>query len=227
MTESGKNIPLLSIMFVVSVVLWNTFLLYPVKLFVVALHELSHGMAAILVGGKIDHIQVNYRIGGYCSYFLPATAGFFSKSFVAAAGYLGSMILGGLIFILASRTRWDRTITLIIGFIMVILSIFVIKSGELFGILFCFSFTGLLFASYKWLSHGFHDIFLKFLGLTSCLYVIIDIKEDLINRSGVGSDADAIAEMIGFPSLSVPIGILWIIFALGVLFFTFKISYKK
>jgi hypothetical protein len=226
-SEKGKDILVAGLMFLAALFLWNTFLLYPVKLFVVALHELSHGLMAVLVGGKIDKIRIDYRIGGYCSYFFPASTGFVGKSLVAAAGYLGSMIWGALIFILASRTRRDRLITLITGFVMLILSLFVIKTGELFGILFCFAFAVFLFASYKWLPAGFHDYFLKFLGLTSCLYVLIDIKEDLIDRSGIGSDADAIAEMLKAPFLSIPIGITWIILALLVLFFTIKISYKQ
>lgn len=222
--KKGKDILVVFLMFAASVFLWNTFLLYPIKLFVVALHELSHGLAAILVGGKINHIQVDYRIGGYCTYFIPADAGFFSKSLVAAAGYLGSMMWGALVFILASRTQWDRRVTLFIACVMLVLSFFVIKSGEWFGILFCFSFAALLFAAYKWLPSGFHDIFLKFLGLTSCLYVIIDIKEDLIDRSGIGSDADAIAGMIGISWLSIPIGVTWIILALAIFFFAVKRS---
>jgi len=225
--ETGKDILVIGLMFVAAVFLWNTFLLYPVKLFVVALHELSHGLMAVLMGGKIDKIQIDYRIGGYCSYFLPASTGFIGKSLVAAAGYLGSITWGALIFILAARTRKDRLITLITGFVMLILSFFVIKTGEMFGILFCFGFAVFLFASYKWLPSGFHDYFLKFLGLTSCLYVLIDIKEDLIDRSGIGSDADAIAEMLKAPFLSIPIGITWIILALLVLFFTIKMSYKQ
>ena len=40
----------IGLMFAAAVLLWNTFLLYPVKLFVVALHELSHGLMAVLVG---------------------------------------------------------------------------------------------------------------------------------------------------------------------------------
>lgn len=222
-----KDILTVSLMFVLAVVFWNTFLLYPIKLFVVALHELSHGLAAVLVGGRIDHIQIDYRIGGHCAYFMPGNAGFFRNSFVAASGYLGSMLWGAVIFILAARTDWDRKVTLGIGVIMLGLSFFVIKSGEWFGIVFCFAFAALLFGSYKFLPHKFHDIFLKFLGLTSCLYVIIDIKEDLIDRTGIGSDADAIAGMMGAPALSVPIGVIWSILALAVLIFAFKFSYKK
>jgi len=223
--NSNKIFPIF-LMFVAAVLFWNTFLLYPVKLFVVALHELSHGIMAVLVGGKIDRIEINYNIGGYCSYFLPLGTGFIKKSLVASAGYLGSMIWGSLIFILASRSKKDRWLTLVIALLMLVLSIFVIRNGELFGILFCFGFAAFLFAAYRWFPQGFHDLFLKFLGLTSCLYVIIDIKSDLIDRSGIGSDADAIANMMGAPALSIPIGIAWIILALVVLVFTFRLAFK-
>jgi len=223
----AQHLVVVAVMFVSAVLLWNTFVMYPVKLFVVALHELSHGMAAVLVGGKIDHIQIDYRIGGLCSYYIPANAGFLSKMFVTSAGYLGSMIWGALIFFLAVRLRRDRNITLVIAIAMGFLSFLVIKSGEWFGILFCFAFTLFLLIAYKWFSPVFHDIFLRFLGLTSCMYVIIDIKEDLIDRSGIGSDADRIAEMLGSGKLSLVIGIFWVILALVILGFTFKAAFKR
>ena len=139
----------------------------------------------------------------------------------------GCSLNGGWLETSAARSRLDRMITLLIGIVMLALSFFVIKTGELFGILFCFAFALLLLAAVKWLSDAFHDIFLKFLGLTSCLYVVIDIKEDLIDRSGIGSDADAIAGMMGIPQLSVAIGVAWIVLALIILGFTLKASYKS
>jgi hypothetical protein len=57
--------------------------------------------------------------------------------------------------------------------------------------------------------------------------VVIDIKEDLIDRSGIGSDADKIAGMLGKPSLSIVIGIAWIILAVVILVLTLKVSFKK
>lgn len=224
--ETARDLWILGGMFIAAIFLWNTFVLYPVKLFVVALHELSHGLAAILVGGKIDRIQIDYRIGGYCAYFLPGDAGFISRFITASAGYLGSMIWGSLFFLLAVRTRWDRFLTGAIAFIILILSFFVIKTGEVFGILFCFTFAGLLLAAVKWLPDRFHDLFIKFLGLISCLYVIIDIKEDLIDRSGIGSDADVIAGLLGVPRLSVPIGFAWIITAIFILILSLRYAYK-
>jgi len=214
-------------MFLLAIFFWNSIFIYPIKLFVVSLHELSHGIMAVLVGGKIDHIQIDRRICGYCVFTLPANSGFFKQSAVAAAGYLGSMIWGALIFIAAAKSRSGKSITFLIGLIMLVISFFVIRTGESFGIIFCFSFTIILFAASRWLPRMFHTIFLKFLGLTSCLYVIIDIKEDLIDRSGIGSDADKIARLMGMPSLSPVIGIAWIILAIIILWFTLKITYYR
>lgn len=218
---------ILAAVFIISVLLWNTVWLYPVKLFVVGLHELSHGLAAVLLGGKIDHIQIDSQIGGYCVYALPIGAGFFQQSFVAGSGYLGSMLWGALIFIVASRTRFDRGITFFVALVMLVISFYVIKTGQLFGIVFCFAFTLFLFAAFRWFPPLFHKIFLKSLGLISCLYAIIDIKEDIIDRTGIGSDADRIAQLLGVPRFSMAIGISWIIIAILILSYTFKVSFKK
>ena len=67
---------------------------------------------------------------------------------------------------------------------------------------------------------------MKFLGMTSCMYVIIDIREDLIQRTNVGSDADAIAQLLGSQAFSVPIGIFWILLALAAFVFFLWVSSK-
>ena len=56
--EQKKQIELGIIIFVLllAFLLWNTFLIYPIKLFVVLTHEISHGIAAIVSGGKLDLI---------------------------------------------------------------------------------------------------------------------------------------------------------------------------
>ena len=44
--------------------LWNTVFVYPLKIFVVFMHEVSHGLAAIATGGRIVEIQINPQQGG-------------------------------------------------------------------------------------------------------------------------------------------------------------------
>jgi hypothetical protein len=58
------------------------------------------------------------------------------------------------------------------------------------------------------------DQFLKFLGLTSCFYVLLDIKSDLIDRSISCSDASKLAEMlVGTTSLGWVVGGVWLLIA--------------
>ena len=102
--------------------------------------------------------------------------------------------------------------------------IYRLKTGELFGILFTFGFAAVMILSFYFLKNVFHDYMLKFIGLSSCLYAVVDIKSDLIDRSGIGSDADAIAKLTGIPSVAV--GIFWIVLALVMLFIFLKWSIK-
>ena len=211
-TNSVKRIDwqtfgILAAMFLIAVVFLDTIFIYPIKLFVVVLHEFSHGLAAILTGGGIVKIEVDPRIGGVC-YTMGG-----SRFLVASAGYLGSIVWGGIILIIAARTKHDKILGMVIGAGLVLLAILSIRN--LFGFVFTVGFGVALGAISYFARNEIVDMLMKFLGMTSCLYVIIDIKEDLIQRSGIGSDADQIAQLLGSQALSVPIGIFWILLALG------------
>ena len=223
MTYEKKQILLLIGFFIVAVVLWNTPFIYPIKIFVVMLHELSHGLMAILFGGSIVEIQIDSRIGGYCKFTFSGSS--FARFWIASAGYLGSLIWGGIILLTAAKTKKDHYISLAIGILSVFIGWFVIKTGELFGIVFVFGFAAVMIASSIFIRKGnFHDYFTKFIGFVSCLYVLLDIKSDLIDRTGIGSDADTIAKLTGIPSILV--GIFWGLVAIGLLgLFLFK-AYK-
>lgn len=221
---SKKKQPFILLLFLlVAIILWNTPVIYPIKLFVVMLHEMSHGLMAELFGGDIIQIQIDSRIGGYCQYTVPDS--YIGRLMIASAGYLGSLFWGALILSLAIRKSYDRKISLVIGIVLLILSWFVIKTGEWFGIAITIGFSIFMLLSYKFFSDEFHDYFLKFVGVTSCLYVILDIKNDLIDRSGVGSDADSIAEMTGIPS--IVIGLIWLLIALVVVYLFLKRALKR
>jgi hypothetical protein len=223
MKEKHKKILLLLGFFAVAVVLWDTMFIYPVKLFVVLLHEMSHGLMAELFGGDIVKIQVSAQVGGYCQYTIPP--GWTSSFFIASAGYLGSMFWGGVILLAADKMKRDRIITLIIGIVMLILGYYVIKTGEWFGILFTLGLAVFMILSFFFIKDKYHDYMLKFLALVSLLYAVLDIKSDLIDRSGIGSDADKIAELTGIPS--VVVGIFWIVIAALMLFLFLRKTLKS
>ena len=213
----------LIVLIVLVTLLWNTLLVYPIKLFVVMLHEMSHGLMAVAFGGQIIEIQISQQIGGYCLYTISPT--FWSEFMTGSEGYLGSLFWGSLILVLAVKSERDKYITLVIGLILIILSYFVLQSGEFFGTAMTFGLGLFMLIAFKYFGAFFHDLWLKFLGITSCAYVILDIKGDLIDNSNIGSDADAIARLTGIPS--VFIGVIWMVIALITMFIVLRYVYKK
>ena len=69
--------------------LWDTPAVYPLKVFVVLFHEISHAMIAVATGGTIERIVLDPDQGGAC--YCPGGNAFLTLS----AGYLGSLAWGG------------------------------------------------------------------------------------------------------------------------------------
>ena len=202
----------LILIFVGVTVLWNTPVVYPLKIFVVYMHELSHGLAAIATGGQIEEIVVVSQEGGHA-----ITSGG-SPGWTLSAGYLGSLVWGGLILVLALRARLDKILSVIIGFGMIVVSVFYLRNP--FGVLFGIGFGGLLILIGRFLNKSINSWILQIIGLTSCLYAILDIKSDILDRAHLSSDARMLAEMTSIPTLAW--GILWILVAIGgTLFFLY------
>ncbi len=182
--------------------LWETPVVYPLKILVVFFHELSHGLMAKLTGGEIVKIQVVAQQGGYC-----ITQGG-SRVLTLSAGYLGSLIWGGTILTLAARTRFDRGIAVTLGVILLAVTASYLRPLASFGFGFRIaSSLALIFMGLK-LSERICDLVLRLIGLTSCLYAVLDIKSDILDRPELRSDAAMLAEVTGLPTMFW--GVLWI-----------------
>ncbi len=195
----------LLLIFIAIGFLWNTLFVYPLKIFVVFMHEVSHGLAAIATGGRIVEIQINPQQGGHA-----LTQGG-SRFWTLTAGYLGSLLWGGIILLLAARTRFDKAISILIGFGMVAISI---GFGEsTFTYLFGIGFGVALVAIGFYLPEAVNDWILRIIGVTSCLYAILDIKSDVLDRANLRSDARMLSEVTGIATEIW--GVLWIFIAIG------------
>ncbi len=183
--------------------LWSTPVVYPLKMLVVFFHELSHGLAAKLTGGDIVRIELDHRQGGLC-----VTRGGW-RFVITSAGYLGSMLWGGVILVAAARTRYDRHIMGALGAILLLAALLWVRPLISFASVFVV-LTGLaMLAASRWLGEKGNDLLLRLIGLTSCLYAIVDIKSDALDRDIPGSDAWVIADSI--PLLSGwMVGAVWI-----------------
>lgn len=205
MVSLFKRYIALILIFIGIVFLWDTLFVYPLKIFVVFMHEVSHGLAAIVTGGRIVEIQVNPQQGGHA-----LTQGG-SRFWTLTAGYLGSLLWGGLILLLAARTHLDKAISVLIGLGMVAISI---GFGEsTFTYLFGIGFGVVLLAIGFFLPEAVNDWILRVIGVTSCLYAILDIKSDVLDRAHLRSDARMLSEVTGLPTEFW--GILWILIAIA------------
>ena len=213
-TTNTRTLLTLVAIFIAVALLWDTMLVTPLKIVVVLLHELSHGMAAVITGGSIDHIEVNAQQGGVCW-----TSGG-NRFLTLTAGYLGSMTWGGLILVGASRTRFDRHMSAAIGLFVVVMTVFYVRN--MFGFVFSLGFGLAMLAISRWMSEQFNDLLLKVIGLTSCLYAILDIVDDVLKRPGIGSDADMLAELTHIPTLVW--GVVWVVAAVAVAAVFLKLS---
>ncbi|HIF38045.1 MAG TPA: M50 family peptidase [Gemmatimonadetes bacterium] len=193
--------------------LWDTPVIYPIKIFVVFLHEISHGMMALATGGRIDQIILDPNQGGAC--YCPGGEPFMTLT----AGYLGSLIWGIFLAVAGKHKKIDaRLLTMFLSIIVIALTMAYIHNffGILFGLIFGLV---LLFVAVEFSKSQNQKVQL-ILGLTSCLYAILDIKSDILDHPGLSSDATMLTNLTG---VSVVFwGTLWITLAL---FSSFKLIF--
>lgn len=180
---------------------WPTPLVYPLKIFVVLLHELSHAIAALATGGRVLRITLDPWQGG-------ATYARGGSAFIMlSAGYLGSL-LWGLLLIRLSRgpTRRVRTTTIALGILLLLVSALVVRGW--FGLPFGLLFGALLLGIGRKVAVPTQRTVLLVLGLTSAMYALLDIRSDVLQRPGLHSDAYMLAELTGIPTVAW--GVVWI-----------------
>jgi len=187
--------------------LWDTPVIYPLKIFVVLLHEVSHALAVVSTGGTLDRITLDPYQGG-ATYFTGGNA-FLAMS----AGYLGSLFWGGLMFS-AAQTGWVRKdwVNGAIGAAVILLTVFFVRST--FGVVFGIFFGVAMIAASKNIGATWNRRLLLTLGLTSALYAVLDIKSDVLDRPELESDAHMLAELTGIGTTTMW-GVVWIAIALS------------
>ncbi len=198
--------------------LWDTPAVYPLKVFVVLLHEISHAIVAVATGGTIERIVLDPDQGGAC--YCPGGNAFLTLS----AGYLGSLAWGALLISAGQMKRINsRWVTGAVGLLVMGLTIAYVRS--LFGFWFGLAFGSVLFLGALRLSAAVNQGILLTLGLTSCLYAILDIKSDVIDRPELRSDAAMLGDLTGIPT--VMWGGLWITVAVLASAWLFQWSYRR
>ncbi len=200
-----------------TILLWDTIIIYPIKLFVILLHEISHAFAAFFTGGKVEVIKINYYLGG-----VTVTEGG-NRFLIASAGYLGSLFFGSALFVSSYNQKLSKYICTTITVVLLIFAANLLQgSATIFSSLF---FAALLFLSPRYFSKTVHSYLMKTIGMISSLYVLTDIKEDILSNSDRITDAKLLESISGIPSMAF--GLFWLVISAVIIFLLIRHSYGK
>lgn len=195
-----------------ALLLWDSFVVYPFRIFVVFLHEISHGFAAVLTGGAIESIGLSFDEGGVCR-----TRGGW-PFLILNAGYLGSLFWGATFLVLGERRTRSRTVIGAIGAFTLVVTLLYVRT--LFGFGYGLAAGLALLAVASRLRPAVCEVLLAAIGATSALYAVWDIASDVLLRDSTQSDAAALAQLTGIPAIVW--GGVWIAVSVGVLGYAVK-----
>ena len=191
-----------------ALLLWDTFVVYPFRLFVVFLHEISHGLAAVATGGAIVSIGLSFDEGGVC-----LTRGGW-PFLILNAGYLGSLLVGRPLppprrpphaGPVGDRRRSASSPS----------SVTLVYVRTWFGFLYGLAAGLVLLAVAAKLKPAVSETLLAAIGATSVLYAVWDVASDVLLRHSGESDAAALARLTGVPAIVW--GAAWIALSVAVL----------
>ncbi len=198
---------LLFIGFIITFFLKEFQFLKPLSFYVTSVHEICHGLAAILTNGEIVEINLHNK-GGVAT----TKGGIFP--IISMAGYVGTAIIGALLLFLSQKEKWIDIFLIIFSITMIILNTMYINSytntyyissmvlsiSILFSVRVSFTRQIGVFLSALFIFDSFTDakiyLFYKFTGNTEDLQNII-----------YQTDAGILARHFGDESLTVFIGI--------------------
>lgn len=192
---------------------------YPFRLLLTIVHELGHGLAALLTGGSFIKFVIYPDGAGLAT----TTGGW--RLMVIPAGYLGVAVFGAVLILLGRNHRWSRMVLGAVGAVMALLSlryglpsifsgqilsgILTTISGLIFGVLFLWV---AIKAAPGWIIFLTHLIAIQAV-LTAFLdlFALIGLSARFFNAPA--NDAQSMAELTFVPAVVWAMG--WAMGALG------------
>ncbi|MEM7231757.1 MAG: M50 family metallopeptidase, partial [Planctomycetota bacterium] len=194
---------------------WSSPVVHPVKMIVVLFHEMSHGLMALVTGGKILSIEITPDEGGACE-----TEGG-APLLIVSAGYLGSMLFGGAILYLS---RFRQQVPLVFGMLSLIVgSAIITVMGDTYSQRFAATVAAVFVIAGFLVPAFFGSVCLRAIGTVCCVYSIFDIYWDVLADRGthaLQNDAVVFSSLSGVDARTV--GMFWLVSC--VIFFLFVLK---
>jgi len=207
----------LALSFVLGLVFWTAWPLWPFRLLVVLMHESGHAAATLLVGGSVDRIQIRPDEGGLTlGRIVPSL---WRQIVVSSAGYVGSTVSGCVLLWIAARSRAGRWALIALAAWTGAVAVFWVRDG--FTLLFVGGAAFVLGLVARYGPSLLRRGLLVFLATFSVSYALYDIEDDLLHLASRGrSDADVLAQATLIPAVVWGIG--WGLFSLALVALTLR-----
>jgi len=160
-------------------------ILYPFTIFSTWIHELCHGLSAIIMGGSISKIMIYPDTSGLAYTSINPNR----RGFVASAGYQGTAVIGCILLLFRRTKRGPRTGTMIIALLMVISSCAWIRNVFGFAFILCFGLI-LIGIAWKLPSRYMRDVYIV-LAVTCALNAITSIHDLFGSNYQINGNTDS------------------------------------
>lgn len=230
--DSSSEIISLIVFAIITAGLWQfeigRYILYPFTIMGTYFHEMSHGIAALLLGANFQKLELFPNGSGIATYSSDVLLGKYGEAIVAGAGPLGPAIFGS-IFIYASKKEKSTKIILNLFSILLILSV-ILWIRTLFGIVVISLFGIGIIIFVKKFSVKSKKLLLQFIGIQGIMSIYLSIgylysTGANIEQSSYMSDTQVMQNALILPYW------FWASFLLMIsillLFLSYRYLYKK
>ena len=173
---------------------------YPVLLISTLVHEMGHGITALLVGAQFDSFQMWSDGSGVAAISGPSSA--ISNALIAAGGLVGPSIAAAITFFAARHTSVARIFLSLLGVGLIACEFLFVRNA------FAWVFVGCLAAIFLWLAQESRPVLAK----GALVFIAIELSMSVFSRSDylftdraitaqgvIPSDVAAIAEALLLP----------------------------
>ena len=200
----------------VSLTPWGPIVLYPFTLFTTWIHECSHAVMVVLMGGSVASITIQPDTSGLTRSLMPAAR--VAQGLVASAGYLGASLVGCLLMTATRIEKRARPILWSIGAFMLLTVIFWMRNP--FGALVVLAWGLALCVLARHASGGISRFVLSVLAIQVALNAVYDIRILFLVHGP--SDAQTMARLFLVPAW-IWAG-LWMATSVAMLIWTLRVT---
>ena len=170
----------------------------------------------VATGGEVVELVVDRMQGGH----VLSRGG--NRFLTLTAGYLGSLLWGSVIYLLAVKSTWDKLVMFALGTIILLVCVLFVR--DLFAMAFGLGAAGAMLLLGVKAPMAVNDVVLRVIGTTSMLYAPLDIYSDTIQRAGLRSDAVMLAEHFGGTGLLW--GGIWLLISIVIIVATHTVGLR-